>query len=445
MTPTNVGDATAATAGGEVADPWDAGALRSWATSGAMAITGRSARPLGPPAGLLPGVQRLEAELGSLFAGRAKALPFTVLQALVDRAAIAGLSRAGATSCGGRTALLQTADGWIGVALSRSEDVASLPAWLGDDSLADALGGGAVSSPSPAGSELHDTARLLETVAGLVRHRETGPLISQAMLLGMPVAGLGSITAPPDGWPGAVTTTHLGRGAGRVEEGFLVADVSALWAGPLCGSLLRAAGGRVIKVESCSRPDGARSGPPAFFDLLNGGKESLALDFSCAYDRVLLRRLLKAADVVVESSRPRALEHLGIDAGTLITEAPKVWVSITGYGRVQPGGSWVAFGDDAAVAGGLVVWDAAGPCFCGDAIADPLSGLVATAAALGSLSRGDAVLLDVAMARTAAAFSGPTLPLPAGCVPSQPLARVPPLRGPALDEHGDALRRELMV
>ena len=69
-------------------------------------------------------------------------------------------------------------------------------------------------------------------------------------------------------------------------------------------------------------------------------------------------------------------------------------------------------GDDAAVAGGLVIWDDDGPCFCADAIADPLTGLTAAASALDALDGDRAVLLDVAMARVAAAYAGPTIAVP---------------------------------
>ena len=58
----------------------------------------------------------------------------------------------------------------------------------------------------------------------------------------------------------------------------------------------------------------------------------------------------------------------------------RVWLRITGYGTDAGSAERVAFGDDAAVAGGLVGYDGAGPVFVGDAIADPLTGLEAAAA-----------------------------------------------------------------
>jgi crotonobetainyl-CoA:carnitine CoA-transferase CaiB-like acyl-CoA transferase len=73
------------------------------------------------------------------------------------------------------------------------------------------------------------------------------------------------------------------------------------------------------------------------------------------------------------------LRQLGIDAVQLVAANPQLtWISITGYGRLDPMANWVAFGDDAAVAAGLsrLVDDSGGEiAFCGDAVADPLTGL----------------------------------------------------------------------
>ena len=68
----------------------------------------------------------------------------------------------------------------------------------------------------------------------------------------------------------------------------------------------------------------------------------------------------------------------------------------------------MAFGDDAAVAGGLICRLPDGtPVFCGDAIADPLTGLHAGLAALAADTAGGGVLIDVAMASVCANLSMP--------------------------------------
>jgi hypothetical protein len=103
----------------------------------------------------------------------------------------------------------------------------------------------------------------------------------------------------------------------------------------------------------------------------------------------------------------------------------------------------VAFGDDAAVAGGLVCWDGEGPCFCADAVADPTSGLVAAAAILDALAVGGRWLLDVSMAAVAARLSGPTLPADATTAPAAPRARTPPGRAAPLGEHTEQVLAEL--
>ena len=397
-----------------------------------MALTGSADRePLGPPAPLIDGLLALGGALATGSAVIGMRVEVDPVALLGERAALLDLTRHGAISCGGSTRLLDAADGVVALTLARDEDIELVPAWL---ELAGALRG----DPWP-------------LVADVVSTRDVAWLVDRSSLLGLAVAGLGSVAARrSDGgaraeaatpWPIEQSWIRAGRPHVDVEE-LLVVDLSALWAGPLCGQLLAAAGARVVKVESTSRPDGARSGPRAFFDLLNADKQSVVLDFRERRGRDLLRRLLGAADVVIEASRPRALEQLGIRARDLLAadDGPSVWVSITGYGRTGPGADRIAYGDVAAVAGGLVAGDDRGPCFCADAVADPLTGLVAAVGALGALASGDVWLLDVAMGEVAAHWTGPSLPTGGATYDiAAPRARSPQRRAPRLGHDTDVV------
>lgn len=392
----------------------------AWAASGAMTLTGWPERgALGPPSGLVP---KLHALADLLCAGTA-GLRVDPVALLGERAAISGLRSGGDVSCGGATRLVLTGDDdWMAVALARPEDIELVSAWL------------ELATPP--------TDVWAAVVDGVATGRSED-LVERAVMLGLPVALLPRTPAPatdavsrtlvraPDPPPSALTD-------------LVVVDLSSLWAGPLCGSLLASAGARVIKVESTTRPDGARVGPAAFFDLLNSHKRSVALDLRSRDGVDGLRRLLMSADVVIEASRPRALEQLGIDAVEILTSGrPRAWASITGHGRTGPERGRVAFGDDAAVAGGLVCWTDERPVFCADAIADPITGLVATTAILEALAAGGRWLLDIPLAKVAASMAGPTLAVAGDVVAAAPRARVAAGRGPTLGEHTSTVLAEL--
>ena len=152
--------------------------------------------------------------------------------------------------------------------------------------------------------------------------------------------------------------------------------------------------------EMCIRD---RSGPRAFFDWMNGGKLSYLVDFD---EPSAVLALLAAADVVIESSRPAALTRRGLGPTTVSPRDGRVWLRITGHGTEGEHADWVAFGDDAAVSGGLICGDDDSPEFCGDAIADPLTGLQAAVAVAQSLRSGGGELIEVSMSAVAATYAG---------------------------------------
>jgi crotonobetainyl-CoA:carnitine CoA-transferase CaiB-like acyl-CoA transferase len=140
------------------------------------------------------------------------------------------------------------------------------------------------------------------------------------------------------------------------------------------------------------------------YERFHRGHNLVSVSFSTSQGRRQVHKLLEEADVVIESSRPRALAQLGLSPERFLSERPgRSWVSITGYGRSGPRSNYVAFGDDAAVSGSLVAWaDPDTPVFCADALADPISGLMAAFGALASLSGGGGLLVDVSMSAASA-------------------------------------------
>lgn len=298
---------------------------------------------------------------------------------LSERAAYLGLHRQGRTSAGGASRLLAAADGPIAVTLSRPDDLAALPALTGRD----------LTTVDP-WSHLADWAA----------RTPAADIVERASLLGLAVGGVDpSLPSPPH--PDA---QHPLLRPAPLAEPPLVVDLSALWAGPLCGHLLARLGARVVTVESIRRPDPTRTVAPVFHRLLRGDADALTLDFGAADDLAMLRELLGRADIVIESTRPRALHQLGVYPPEIVAAAKAFsWVSITAYGRAH---NRIGYGDDVAAAAGLL--DTAGG-FGGDAIADPLTGVHAAVAALAGVLTGRAAVLDIAMYDVARAARTPPL------------------------------------
>jgi hypothetical protein len=295
-------------------------------------------------------------------------------QLLTGRAALLGIAPQGRISAGGATRLFPASDGWCALTLSRPDDVAAVPA------LVEA-----------------DAPDAWQAVQAWALTRSAEEVVERGRLLGLPAAALGEAEPAEPRVIGCGTATAV-----RGVAGLLVVDLTSMWAGPLCGRLLADAGATVIKVESPNRADGTRAGSREFFDWMNHGKLSYAASFD---DTARLRDLLSVADVVLEGSRPAALGRRGLGPHDVAPRPGRVWLRVTGYGTADDNADRVAFGDDAAVAGGLVHWRGAEPQFLGDAIADPLAGVTSARAVEEAVGRGGGVLIEVSMAAVAAGYA----------------------------------------
>lgn len=282
----------------------------------------------------------------------------------------------GRVSCNRACRLVRAADGWIALNLARHEDRELVAAWL----------------------ETEAPGEAWDVVEAEIGGHARAALIERAVLLGLPVAAVGEVASE------ALDAPRLALGERvRPDRDLKVVDLSALWAGPMCGAILAAAGAMVTKVESRARPDPTRFSTPEFARALNGRKLHMSLDLEAPDGQAKLRDMVAGADVLITGARPRAFAALGLEPAAVFAANPSlVWVAVTGYGWSGTAGERVAFGDDAAAAGGLVGWQAGEPRFLGDALADPVTGLAAAIGALKALEAGGGELVDAALARSAA-------------------------------------------
>jgi crotonobetainyl-CoA:carnitine CoA-transferase CaiB-like acyl-CoA transferase len=131
-------------------------------------------------------------------------------------------------------------------------------------------------------------------------------------------------------------------------EGIRVLDLSRLLPGPFCSQLLADFGADVVKVEDTGLGDYVRWAAPkfagvedsaaaAFFLALNRNKRSIRVDLKNDAGRDVLLRLVRDADVLLESFRPGVLDRLGVGYERLRQENPAlVYCAITGYGQDGP-------------------------------------------------------------------------------------------------------------
>lgn len=300
-------------------------------------------------------------------------------QLLAERAQILGLSFQGNVSPGGSCKLLGTSDGIIAVNMPRYSDWELAPAWLETETIAN---------------------QQWEQLSSIVKRKTSKCLVERAQIMGLTVAYADRCRLPPEN-PVHKVNDNQSRPKSNNKRAPLVIDLSSLWAGPLCSHLLWKMGANVIKVESTQRPDGARKGNAQFYGLLNQGKHTVAIDFHSDKGLETLKSIIAKGDIIIEASRPRALMQLGISAErSVLSSSAQVWISINGYGRVDPEAQWAAFGDDAAISAGmgLLMKEATGDfAFAGDALADPLTGMQAALSAWTSWRMGGRELISVSM------------------------------------------------
>jgi hypothetical protein len=355
-----------------LSEAFESAPIADWARSGAVSITGTPTKIFTPPGFAATAARGALLALDSLIG----ATGIAGERLLAERAAISSWPAKAPWTLGLHCRAVRTTDGWFALSLARPTDLVAVPALI--------------SKP---------TSHEWVSLDAWARRITTAEAVDRCRLFGMPAGAIGSVTGRD-----LMRITSHGATSVRSLRGLRVVDLSALWAGPLSANLLQLAGADVIRVESEQRPDGGRVGIPAFDDLLHSGQKSVTFDPN---NLEFLHALIASADIVISASRLRGLESLGLDPQSwLSSKADGVWVQLSAYGSTGPQANWIGFGDDTAMAAGLVRWIDGIPIPIADAIADPLTGVHAAVGAVSLAQRGGAHLLELSLADVAAATLG---------------------------------------
>jgi CoA:oxalate CoA-transferase len=180
-------------------------------------------------------------------------------------------------------------------------------------------------------------------------------------------------------------------------RGLRVLDFSTTIAGPHCTRMLADMGAEVIKIEQAdgetmrNRPP-VRGGFSSLFGHLNAGKKSLVLNLKSPNAIEAIRRLVPAADIIVENFRPGVMRRLKLDYASLHELNPRlIYCSISGYGQTGPSAELPAYAPVIHAASGYDMAHLAyqpgrnRPDYCGVYHADVLTGVYAFGAISAAL------------------------------------------------------------
>lgn len=199
-------------------------------------------------------------------------------------------------------------------------------------------------------------------------------------------------------------------------EGLKVLDLSLFLPGPAVSLMMADHGAEVIKIENPKAPEPTRF--KQFFPWVQGdwtvmfrttqrGKKGLTLNLKDPAAKEILMKLVKEADVFLESFRPGVMKRLGIDYDTLRAVNPGiVYCSMSAFGQDGPWRDRPAHDTAAVAASGVLSLSRSpegdsGPAMLGVASSDMLSSHLAFGGIMMALYRrqqtGEGDYVDISM------------------------------------------------
>lgn len=201
-------------------------------------------------------------------------------------------------------------------------------------------------------------------------------------------------------------------------QGLRIVDLTQMLSGPFGTMLLTDLGADVIKIEpvdgdpvrtNAYAPGDTLRSFGGYFQSINRGKKSVALNLKSGEGREVLLRLVGGADVLVENFKAGVMERLDLAYETLREINPKlVYACIRGFGDPRTGESpysaWPAFDVVAQAMGGFMSMTGPGPgqpmkagASIGDIIPGMTMALAIVSAARHAERTGEGQFVDIAM------------------------------------------------
>jgi benzylsuccinate CoA-transferase BbsF subunit len=128
-------------------------------------------------------------------------------------------------------------------------------------------------------------------------------------------------------------------------EGYRVADLGQVWAGPVLGHYLADMGAEVIRIESAAGSDKMREiakEPSEIRKMLDANfvfrnRLSVTLNFTIPRAVELTREIVSQCDIVIENFSPRVLKKFGLDYAALRRARPDIiMLSMSAAGQSGP-------------------------------------------------------------------------------------------------------------
>src|ERR1043165_8519435 len=120
-------------------------------------------------------------------------------------------------------------------------------------------------------------------------------------------------------------------------KGIKVVELAGIGPGPFCSMMLSDMGATVIRVDRMVDGGLGIAAPDPKFDILNRGRQSIAVDLKKPEGIEVVLKLVEQADALVEGFRPGVMERLGLGPDVCLKRNLKlVYGRMTGWGQDGP-------------------------------------------------------------------------------------------------------------